>query len=188
MFCARALPGQSEAKFGTTVVIPSGLRGQIYRISSHTKALPHFEKLKTMGTIYTTSLNVPTQDFKIGFPGVTKRHEWFAIDYTGRFWVGKAGVFRFRLLSDDGADLYIDGGLVIDNDGRHPPEAREGSTELSRGIHRIRVPYFQGPRFQVALVLEVAPPGEDYRVFSTDEFKPPPNPEDWDEPDHRQHR
>ena len=36
-----------------------------------------------------------------------------------------------------------------------------------------------GPRFQVALVLSVAGPGEPLRVFSTDEFKPPPNPEDW---------
>lgn len=154
----------------------------IYRISSHTKKLPHLEKLKPVGTIYTTALNVPTQDFKIGFPGVTKRNEWFAIDYTGKFWISRAGMYRFSLLSDDGAKLYIDDQLIIDNDGQHPPEVREGSLQLSRGIHRVRVPYFQGPRFQVALVLEVAGPGEDYRVFSTDEFKPPPNPEDWKQP------
>jgi len=29
------------------------------------------------------------------------------------------------------------------------------------------------------LVLEVAIPHEEVRVFSTDEFKPPANPEDW---------
>ena len=45
---------------------------------------------------------------------------------------------------------------------------------LESGVHRIRVSYFQGPREQVALVLKVAPPGEEFRIFSTDEFRPPP--------------
>jgi hypothetical protein len=56
---------------------------------------------------------------------------------------------------------------------------KSGIIELSGGIHSIRVQYFQGPRFNVALVLEVAIPHEEVRVFSTDEFKPPANPEDW---------
>jgi hypothetical protein len=43
----------------------------------------------------------------------------------------------------------------------------------------MRVQYFQGPRLQVALVLEIAGAAEELRVFSTDEFKPPANPEDW---------
>jgi hypothetical protein len=37
----------------------------------------------------------------------------------------------------------------------------------------------------VALVLEVAGPGEQLRVFSTDEFKPPEHPENWVDPDYR---
>jgi len=45
----------------------------------------------------------------------------------------------------------------------------------------MRVSYFQGPRFQVALVLKVAGPGEALRIFSTEEFKPPSNPETWPE-------
>jgi hypothetical protein len=51
---------------------------------------------------------------------------------------------------------------------------------LGGGIHRIRVSYFQGPRYMVALVLKVAgPDDEELRVFSTDEFRPPPHPEEW---------
>ena len=71
-------------RFGTTVVIPDGLRGQIYHIKSDSERLPNFRKLKPAGTIYTTTLNVPPQSFDLGFPGVSKRFEWFAIDYTGR--------------------------------------------------------------------------------------------------------
>ncbi len=159
--------------FGITVVIPSGLRGQVYHLRHNTAQLPDFNKLKPAGTIYTTSLNIPPQDFHQGFPGVTKRFEWFAIDYTGRFWIDKPGIYRFALTSDDGSRLYIDDREIIDNDGQHPPQKRAGEVELSHGVHGIRLSYFQGPRFQVALELRVAPPGEPPRIFSTDEFKPP---------------
>jgi hypothetical protein len=165
--------------FGTTVVIPSGLSGAVYHIPRNTSKLPDFKKLKPEGTIYTTSLNVPLRKFDLGFPGVTKRFEWFAIDYTGKFWIQKPGLYRFTLTSDDGAQLYIDDELVANNDGIHSAETVETSVELAGGIHRLRVPYFQGPRFEVALILRIAGPDEELRVFSTDEFKPPPNPATW---------
>jgi hypothetical protein len=174
-----AAQSESPVKFGVTVVVPSGLRGQIYKLKRGTSTLPDFGKLKPIGTIYASSLNVPPQDFRDGFRGVTKRTEWFAIDYTGRFWVEKPGTYRFSLMSDDGSKLYLDDGLVVDNDGTHPPAERGGRATLTRGIHRIRVSYFQGPRFHVALVLQVACPGEQYRLFSTNEFKPPPDYESW---------
>jgi len=180
--CAGLAAAQEEpvAVFGTTVVIPSGLRGLVYHIRRNSSALPDFEKLKPAGpAIYTSALNVPAQDFKQGFPGVTKRTEWFALDYTGRFWIKDAGAYTFALLSDDGAKLYIDDQVVIDNDGQHPPLEKTGIADLAGGLHRIRVSYFQGPKFQIALVLKVARAGEEPRVFSTDEFKPPPNPESW---------
>ncbi len=183
---ALAAVGQDEAplaRFGTTVVVPTGLQGRVYHIRHWTKTLPDFRKLRPVGVIYAPALDIPSQDFDRGFPGVTKRFEWFAIDYRGRFWVEKPGIYTFALLSDDGSKLYIDGEERIDNDGWHLPEEKRVEVELKPGIHRIRVSYFQGPKFQVALVLKVAGPGEQLRVFSTDEFKPPPNPENWsDEP------
>jgi hypothetical protein len=178
-FSAFAAAQESMITFGTTVVIPSGLRGRVFHVRRNTASLPDFTRLKPVGTIYASSLNIPPQDFRQGFPGVTKRFEWFAIDYTGRFWIDKPGAYDFALTSDDGAVLYIDDQLVVDNDGTHPPVKLTGNVELSGGVHRIRVAYFQGPRFHVALVLEVAPPGEKLRVFSTDEFKPPLHPDTW---------
>jgi hypothetical protein len=166
--------------FGTTVVIPSGLRGLVYHIHHNSTHLPDFEKMKPAGpAIYTSSLNLPPQDFLAGFPGVTKRNEWFAIDYVGRFWITDPGMYTFALLSDDGAKLYIDDQVIIDNDGLHPPLEKAGRVDLSGGLHRIRVSYFQGPKFQIALVLKVAGAGQQLRVFSTDEFKPPPDPGQW---------
>jgi len=165
------------ATFGTTVVISSGLQGLVYHIRRNTTKLPDFQKLKPVGTIYVTSLNIPPQDFRRGFPGVTKRFEWFAIDYRGRFWVEQPGEYNFALTSDDGAKLYIDGRQVVDNDGEHPPREETGRTDLGRGVHEVRVSYFQGRRFEVALVLRVAFPGQPFRIFNTDELKPPPDPD-----------
>src|SRR4051812_40652567 len=98
----------SEPVFGTTVVIPSGLRGDIYKLPPGTQSLHRLPWLNPEGAIYTTALNVPPQDFTLGFAGITDRFEWFAINYTGRFWIEKPGLYRFRLVSDDGAMLYID--------------------------------------------------------------------------------
>lgn len=177
------LPAQEPIPtFGTTVVLPGGLRGSVYKVRHYTSRLPDFQKLKPVGTIYTTSLNVPPQDFEQGFPGVTNRFEWFAIDYSGRFWIENPGLYRFELTSDDGSKLYIDDRPVVDNDGAHPPQTLSAGVQLAGGIHSLRISYFQGRRYQVALVLRVAGPGEEYRVFSTDEFKPPSDPTTWNYP------
>ena len=133
-----------------------------------------------MGSIYAAELNLPPRDFTEGFPGVTNRDEWFAIDYTGRFWINKPGTYQFSLSSDDGSKLYIDDFLVIDNDGIHATRTERGEVALPFGSHRIRVSYFQGPRYRISLILSVSPPGGEWRVFNTNEFKPPPDPEDWD--------
>jgi hypothetical protein len=162
--------------FGTTVVVAGELSGDIYYIHPGTRKLPNFRKMKRVGTIYTDSLNVPPRDFREGFPGLTSRIEWFAIDYTGRFWIEKPGVYGFSMQSDDGSILYIDDQVVIDNDGVHPPKTLAGSVNLSGGIHRIRVSYFQGPRWQVALKLSVQAPDEKLKIFKTSDFSPPATP------------
>ena len=159
--------------FGVSVVLSAGLTGQIYAIKESTEELPNFKKLRPVGTIYTYSLAVEPRDFMEGFPGIPGRLEWFAIDYTGRFWINTPGEHTFILTSDDGSKLYIDDKRIIDNDGAHAPLALTGKVKLKPGAHSIRVSYFQGPRFHVALFLEVIPPDGERRIFSTQEFKPP---------------
>jgi hypothetical protein len=165
-----------ESSFGSTSVTNSWLRGEIYFLEPQTLALPKFEKLKPVGTVYTNGLNIPPREFTKGFPGITDRFEWFAIDYKGKFYVAKGAKYQFVLVSDDGSKLYIDGHVVIDLDGHHPPLRKEGSVHLKPGMHDIRVSYFQGPRFSIALMFGVRRPGDhEWRVFNIDEFKPPPS-------------
>lgn len=179
--CAAQAPVSRDpmATFGTTVFSSTGFRGDIYFLKPGTAKLPRFERGKPVGSVYTNVLQVPVRDFREGFPGVTDRVEWFVIEYNGRFWVQQAGDYDFSLSSDDGSRLYIDGKLVINNDGLHSVEERTGSARLKTGLHRIRVSYFQGPRYEVALILNVARPGEEWRPLELDKFLPPPGHENW---------
>jgi hypothetical protein len=160
--------------FGVTVVTSGWLKGDIYMLKEDASSLPNFKKLKPIGSIYTPILKLPTRNFQDGFPGVTDRFEWFAIDYNGRFWVSKPGNYRFALESDDGSKLYIDSKTIIDNDGPHPPATRTGYVYLEEGVHTIRVSYFQGPRYQIALTLAISEPGEEkYYIFNIEKYKIP---------------
>jgi hypothetical protein len=177
-------PASPPPTFGTTVVLPAGLRGTVYLIPKDTAVLPDFERdaVQRVGEIWTETLNIPPRHWRSGFPGLTKRFEWFAINYDGRFWIDKPGRYTFALISDDGSRLFLDDTPVIDNDCQHPPDLRISAVKLEGGGHRIRASYFQGPRDCLALVLAIAGPDQHWRVFSTKEFKPPPNPEDWQYP------
>lgn len=135
-----------------------------------TDALPRFTHRQPVGTLYTTSLNIQPRDFREGFPGIIDRVEWFAIDYTGRFWIERRDRYQFALYSDDGSKLYLDHRLILNNDGVHPPSGCHATVELRRGVHTIRVSYFQGPRYQVALVLAVAKLGAPWHIFDTRDF------------------
>jgi hypothetical protein len=133
---------QPPYTFGTTVVASSGFRGEIYYLDPGTQKLPDFETLKPVGVIYTPYLCVPPRPFHEGFPGITDRFEWFAIDYTGRFWVSVPGTYRFAPASDDGSILYIDDKRIIQNDKVHAVVEKTGKVKLKKGVHTIRVSYF----------------------------------------------
>jgi hypothetical protein len=152
-------PTGKTSVFGSATAIPGALKGDIYYLPEDTDQLPDFSKLTPVGSIYTKKIDIPVQDFQNGFPGVTDRFEWFAVRYTGSFNVSAAGAYKFRLASDDGSKLFIDGKLVIDNDGVHPVEEKDGTVNLTAGGHTLVLEYFQGPATEIALQLWVTAPG-----------------------------
>lgn len=56
----------------------------------------------------------------------------------------EGGTYGFFTNSDDGSKLYVDGKLVVDNDGDHGVLERSGSLHLEKGKHLIRVEFFNG--------------------------------------------
>jgi hypothetical protein len=57
--------------------------------------------------------------------------------------VKKADTYTFRLCSDDGSNLYIDGKKLIDDDGEHGPVFKVADIKLEKGTHLVRVDYFE---------------------------------------------
>ena len=152
--------------FGNDQPTADSLRGTIYFLPEGTQRLPDFAPLTPVGVLFTRQLNISPRRFDAGFPGIDGRFEWFGIRYEGQFRVGREGSYGWKLNSDDGARVSVDGVVVVDNDGLHPPATKESRAPLKAGAHTIRVDYFQGPRFYVALELWVTPPGGREQLWS----------------------
>jgi len=96
-------------------------------------SLPDFAALTPVGegTIdgFDVSVAGQEQNVAIVFEGFLK------IDTPGEYW--------FRIGSDDGSKLYIDGELVANNDGVHAYASVRGARKLDAGVHPLRVEYAQ---------------------------------------------
>jgi hypothetical protein len=174
----------SENPFGSATSDSISLKGDIYYLPDGASSLPDFSGLTPVGSIYTKVLDIPTRSFTTGFPGVTNRFEWFAIRYTGDFYVDMQGDYAFRLVSDDGSRLFIDGKKIINNDGVHPTQSVSGNAYLAGGRHSIEVDYFQGPREEIALQLFWTPPGGSEEISEPTYVPRPPESEDGTGPSH----
>lgn len=142
------------------------ITADVYQLPVNTTKLPDFSTLGTRLTkVCMDQYNVAPRDWSTGFPGVTNLFEWFALHTTTNIVVPMDGSYSFKLNSDDGAKLYIDGKLVIDNDGQHAPTAKEATLTLAAGQHALSIDYFQGPRYQIALELYWKTPGASSYVY-----------------------
>jgi hypothetical protein len=112
-----------------------GVNYTIYRGNNWAK-LPDFSMLKPVekGRSLEISTDQPGEQIK----------DYTGIDFEGFIQIDKEGNYTFSTISDDGSKLYIDGNLVVDNDGDHGTQEREGSVNLTSGKHKIRVEYFNG--------------------------------------------
>lgn len=151
--------------FGVKAVTEKALRGQLYHLKEGARRLPDFRLYAPKATVFARTLNVDVANDVNGFPGLTDHNEWFAMDYHAGLTVAAPGTYGFRLVSDDGARLLIDGRTVIDNDGVHTPTSASGALTLAAGAHPVEVQYFKGPHYRAALQLYCTAPGGAEALF-----------------------
>jgi hypothetical protein len=78
--------------------------------------------------------------------------------------VRQAGEYVFRLLSDDGSILRIDGEVVVDHDGLHGAEPKDGTVELAVGQHELNIRHFDAGGAERLVLLWKPPGAEEFEV------------------------
>lgn len=116
------------------------LKGTPRPLLSYSYYEGHFESLPDLATL-TPRARGKTSGFDVN-AGAGGRRDNFAIRFEGFFRNAAAGEYTFHLTSDDGSKLFIDGSLVVDNDGIHAPATKTGKVELIKGKHRFDVAVF----------------------------------------------
>src|SRR6478609_11478881 len=77
------------------------------------------------------------------------------------------GQYQFRVTNDDGALVYIDGQLVLENDGPNDSTSVEGSATLTAGVHDLRVDYYEGSDKQRLTLAWKTPGSSTFEVIPT---------------------
>lgn len=116
--------------FDVNGVVP-GLVGEYYE--GNWDSLPEFAEITPMKKIDASNFNL----------GGRLHDDYYAFTFDGLIKIEEDGVYDFFTDSDDGSQLYLDGKLVVDNDGMHGLEEAKGAVPLQKGLHKIKVTYFE---------------------------------------------
>jgi hypothetical protein len=111
----------------------TGVTFDLYKCVNLTK-VPDFSILKPCSKGKTLEISTADIETQIG--------ENTALVFQGMINIGSDGQYTFSTLSDDGSKLYIDEKLIVDNDGDHGVQEKQGSIILKKGKHLIKVEYF----------------------------------------------
>ncbi|MFN3429124.1 MAG: PA14 domain-containing protein, partial [Candidatus Sericytochromatia bacterium] len=149
-----------------------GLVGTAYVIDARTETMPaDLDGRAPVMSYLTNQLDVGPGEFRLGFPGDPLAY--YGIRYLGQVDVKTTGATRFTLTADDGAKLYIDDKLVIDQESPLGLSTKDGTVTLTAGKHKIQVDYHQGDRNGATLQLFWTPVGATSEVvIPADAFSP----------------
>ncbi len=136
---ARSFSGENQESNASTAYFrlvqsksDNGINYSYYEADTIWSFLPVFESLRALS-------KGQTYEFRIG--DINQTDGQYGIQFKAKIQIDKAGEYRFYTNSDDGSKLYINGDLVVDNDGGHGNIERMGSVALEPGKHDIKVDY-----------------------------------------------
>lgn len=128
------LPPNLELEPGGSGLTQSGIKVDYFYPSASNVAIETLAKM----TSQVTEVR-PTIDFWVP---KGKSADKFALQFTGSIAIPTAGKYTFFIASDDGSRVYLDGKLIINNDGLHGIVEKNGTVNLTAGSHDVVVTYF----------------------------------------------
>lgn len=138
---ARDITGNQSPESSIVIApaVATGFTYSYYELASAPSVLPNFSTLTPVKSGWSAlpDISVRNRDTNIAFM------------WTGKIYIPVAGSYTFGTNSDDGSKLYIgtynEANLVVNNDGGHGTQDREGTkTFATPGMYDIVVTYFQG--------------------------------------------
>jgi len=69
--------------------------------------------------------------------------EYYAVRQAGELFIATSGEHVLYTSSDDGSRLFVDGALVVDNDGLHGSGRKQASVTLDAGWHALEITFFE---------------------------------------------
>lgn len=138
--------------------ITGGLSCTLYTVPNTTTAIQGAALTQKATFKYVGDFNVPNSSAAAGLPVLpaalrAQYKSWIIVKCTGYIVAAAADWAQFTLTSDDGSRLFIDGALIIDNDGLHGAQSTSGVKFMTIGVHSVQLDFFQGQGNQM-LVLE----------------------------------
>ena len=140
----------SESAAAAANIVDPGVNGIHYDYyEGRWSKIPDFDSLqpKRSGTLY-----------RLDYRAVHPAGDYFGIVFSGFLSIDKEGEYTFYSSSDDGSRILIDGKRVLDNDGVHASITARGTVRLNKGLHPIRVLFFEGMGGE-SLEVQVEGPG-----------------------------
>gem|GEM_PF-1637015 len=123
----------------------AGLNYEYWTSSSNISSLSSF--FATAGTPAKTGITPNAQN--ADHLAIRTVHEKYVIRWTGAIEIPTTGDYTFFTKSDDGSRLYIDGVLVVNNDGLHAALEMSGTRHLTAGCHTIEIQFFENTGSEV---------------------------------------
>jgi len=111
-----------------------GVLSDYYYPSAANVAIETLNKMKPVASTVLSEISM--------YVPAGKKKDRFANRFSAMIETPKRGKYTFYVTSDDGSRIYINGKLVVNNDGLHGMSEKKGTVSLSPGLHSIVLTYF----------------------------------------------
>lgn len=134
-FVDASAPQPASNPYGTQ----PGVRVRYYELPA-LSVLPNWALFTPYATEVVSAIDYASTDGEFAGSG---RADQVGAVYEGWLSIPQAGLWTLSTQSDDGSKLFLNGALVVDNDGLHGMQTRQGIVALAAGKHRLRVEFFE---------------------------------------------
>lgn len=136
---AASFNSMDEKSFATQAIFDvydetqNGLNYAYYE-GENWQMLPDFDELVPKKHGICRNLDVST---------INERNDFWGIRFTGLLKIESEGEYEIFVASDDGSRIFLDNQEIINHDGVHPATEKSAKVQLQKGMHNLRIDYFQ---------------------------------------------